>query len=153
MPTLLADILLRVAPWEDLAFDTYDELWARVPDDPRPSVTFDLSGFFTAEVQAEFNAAERAVDSLAHLAFVRVLPPDTPLLVLNWEHASHRFWPHRVTTAPPWLVVPNGDHYVVGTEDFALGTRGHPWEQTLQVWGEPLLQVLVPMLAWLPRKS
>jgi hypothetical protein len=150
MRTLLADILLCVAPWEDLGFETYDELWARVPENPQPSVTFDLAGFFTATVQAEFNAAERAVDNLAHLAFVRVLPPQRPLLVLNWEHASHRFWPHQQTEPLPYLVVPNGDHYVVGTEDFTLGTAGHPWQQTLRIWGEPLLEVLVPMLSWLP---
>jgi hypothetical protein len=123
-----------------------------VPDDPSPSVTFDLSGFFTASVQAEFNAAERAVDSLAHLAFVRVLPADRPLLVLDREHASFRFWPHRQTEPLPRLVVPNGDYYVVGTEDFAIGTSGHPWQQTLTVWGEPLIGVLAPMLAWLPSR-
>ncbi|MFG2043306.1 DUF2716 domain-containing protein [Dactylosporangium sp. NPDC048998] len=138
--------------WEELPFDTYGELWSRVPGDPQPSVTFDLSGFFTSPVQAEFNAAERAVDSLTHLAFVRVLPPDRPLLVLDREHASFRFWPHRQTEPLDRLVVPNGDHYVVGTENFAIGAEGLPWEQTLRVWGEPLVGVLAPMLAWLPRK-
>ncbi|WP_432991266.1 DUF2716 domain-containing protein [Dactylosporangium sp. CA-233914] len=141
-----------MAAWEDLGFDTYDELWARVPAEPEPSIVFDLSGFFTATVQAEFNAAERAVNNLVHLAFVRVLAADRPLLVLNWEHASARCWPHRRTDPLPWLAVPNGEHYVVGTEDFAMGTSGHPWEQTLRVWGEPLLGVLAPMLSWLPER-
>ncbi|MEV6926321.1 DUF2716 domain-containing protein [Dactylosporangium sp. NPDC051485] len=142
-----------MAAWEELPFDTYDELWSRVPAGPEPSVTFDLSGFFTARVQAEFNAAERAVNDLAQLAFVRLLPPQRPLLVLNREHASFRFWPHRSTEPLDRLVVPNGDHYVVGTEDFSMGTAGHPWEQTLRVWGEPLLGVLAPMLSWLPRRG
>ncbi|WP_433206804.1 DUF2716 domain-containing protein [Dactylosporangium sp. CS-047395] len=137
--------------WEDLGFAAYDELWARVPDDPRPSVTFDLRGFFRSDVPAEFTAAARAVDDLVLLAFVRVLPAGAALLVLNWEHASHRLRPHERTEPLPWFAVPNGDHYVVGTEDFAMGTRGHPWEQTLRVWGEPLLETLVPMLNWLPR--
>ncbi|MEU7556478.1 DUF2716 domain-containing protein [Streptomyces sp. NPDC044571] len=34
---------------------------------------------------------------------------------------------------------PNGDYYLHVTQDLRLGTFGHPWEQTLTVWGSSLL--------------
>lgn len=34
---------------------------------------------------------------------------------------------------------PNGDYYLHLTHDLRLGTFGHPWEQTLTVWGSSLL--------------
>lgn len=34
-----------------------------------------------------------------------------------------------------------------------MGTFGHPWEQTLCVFGEPLVSALAPLLtSWLPIK-
>jgi len=53
----------------------------------------------------------------------------------------------------PTTVFPNGDYTIFLTEDMSTGTFGHPWEQTLCVFGEPMVSALVPMLAsWLPIK-
>jgi hypothetical protein len=50
-------------------------------------------------------------------------------------------------------VFPNGDYYAFLTEDMTAGTFGHPWEQTLRVFGDQLVSALAPMLSsWLPIK-
>jgi hypothetical protein len=84
-----------------------------------------------------------AVNSLTLLALVRVLEPDTSLVALDWQHQTYRFWPHRLTCQPDqqWQteVFPNGDYYIFLTEDMSTGTFGRPWEQTLCIFGEPLV--------------
>jgi hypothetical protein len=50
-------------------------------------------------------------------------------------------------------VFPDGDYYVFMTEDMTIGTFGHPWRQTLCIFGARLVESLVPKLtAWLPVK-
>jgi hypothetical protein len=76
------------------------------------------------------------------------------MAVLDWNHQCYWFRPDlQVHRGGPWSlsVWPDGDYYVFLTEDLSAGTFGHPWEQTLHVFGEPLLTILVPLLTgWLP---
>jgi hypothetical protein len=48
-------------------------------------------------------------------------------------------------------VFPDGDYYIFLTEDMSVGRFGHPWRQTLCIFGTGLVESLVPKLtAWLP---
>lgn len=156
--------------WSPISMDADDEYWTPFFErfdfrpsirafpaitEPAPSVTIDLDPIFAARSQAEFAAGVAAVNSVTLLALVRVLEPDSSLVVLDWQHQTYRFWPHRFACQPDarWQtdVFPDGDYYTFLTEDMSTGTFGHPWEQTLCVFGEPLLSTLVPMLTnWLP---
>jgi hypothetical protein len=157
--------------WEPIPMDTDDAYWTPFNqrfnfrpgmrswpaiDDPQPSVTIELGPIF-AGGRAQFAAGAAAINSLAVAALVRVLDHDTSVVVLDWQHQTYRFWPHLFACLPdqqwPTTVFPNGDYYIFLTEDMRTGTFGHPWEQTLCVFGEPLVSALVPMLAsWLPLK-
>jgi hypothetical protein len=157
--------------WEPIPMDADDTYWTPFNqrfafrpgmrswpaiDEPRPSVTIDLGPVFNGS-HAQFAAGADAVNSLALTALVRVLDPDTSVIVLDWQHQTYRFWPHAFACQPdqqwPTPVFPNGDYYIFLTEDMSMGTFGHPWEQTLCVFGEPLVSALVPMLtSWLPIK-
>jgi hypothetical protein len=156
--------------WSPISMDADDAYWTPFrqrfgfrPDmhswpaitEPVPSVTVDLSPIFAARSHPEFAAGVAAVNSLTLLALARALEPDTSLVVLDWQHQTYRFWPHRFACQPDsqWQtdVFPNGDYYIFLTEDMSTGTFGHPWEQTLCVFGEPLVSTLIPMLTnWLP---
>lgn len=118
-------------------------------DEPRPSVTIDLGPIFAGE-HAQFAAGADAVNSLALAALVRVLDSDASVVVLDWQHQTYRFRPHSFACRPsrqwPTTVFPNGDYHAFLTEDMSTGTFGHPWEQTLCVFGESLVSTLVPML-------
>ena len=87
----------------------------------------------------------------------QAFPASERLLVLDWQHASCWFWPHRHAAADdetwPVEVFPDGDYYAFLTEDTTEGTFGHPWEQTLCIFGARLMPKLVPLLtSWLPIK-
>jgi hypothetical protein len=52
----------------------------------------------------------------------------------------------------PVPVFPHGDYYIFLEEGMTMGTFGHPWEKTLCVFGQDLIDALTPMPAWLPIK-
>jgi hypothetical protein len=50
-------------------------------------------------------------------------------------------------------IYPDGDYYAFMTEDLLEGTFGHPWEQTLCIMGDRLINSLGRSLeTWLPIK-
>ncbi|MEU6948152.1 DUF2716 domain-containing protein [Streptomyces sp. NPDC046316] len=69
--------------------------------------------------------------------------PAGTLLALDWQHTSYRFAPHKVGGAgqPAWPLspYPDGDYFIFLAEDFRFGSFGHPWEGSLCLFGEELL--------------
>ncbi|WP_435107007.1 DUF2716 domain-containing protein [Nocardiopsis synnemataformans] len=69
--------------------------------------------------------------------------PDELLYWLDWNHTGYRFDPRRVggpgQPEVPGQVFPDGDYYIYTTRDLRMGTFGHPWENTLCVFGRDLL--------------
>lgn len=69
--------------------------------------------------------------------------PDELLYWLDWNHTGYRFDPRRVggpgQPEVPGQVFPDGDYYIYTTHDLRMGTFGHPWENTLCVFGRDLL--------------
>lgn len=103
-------------------------------------------------------------------AFREVVPARERVLALDWNHTCYAFdlhqrfelgasreslcgyWggPAQSDTAlahpPPqlWRIpyLPDGDYYFHLSADFRLGTYGHPWDSTLRIFGQPLLEAL-----------
>jgi hypothetical protein len=78
--------------------------------------------------------------------------PDEQLYALDWQHIGYRFDPRRVDgRGPRWPggVFPDGDYALYLTSDLRFGTFGHPWEETLCVFGEPLLTAVETRLTTL----
>ncbi len=156
------------AAWEEILSEDYEDFWGPFGkrfkfrprehpgiDEPTTSVTVDLAPIF-AGTPAEFAAGESAVNALALTAMTRVFAATDRLVALDWQHTSWWFRPdlHAIADDQQWLipVFPDGDYHVFLAEDMSTGTFGHPWEQTLCVWGR-LVPVLAPMLtSWLPVK-
>ncbi|GAA3399238.1 DUF2716 domain-containing protein [Streptomyces roseoviridis] len=71
--------------------------------------------------------------------------PSGTLFALDWQHTSYRFAPQEVDGPgqPPWPLspCPDGDYFVFLAEDFRFGSFGHPWEESLCLFGEELLDV------------
>ncbi|MEU3605682.1 DUF2716 domain-containing protein [Streptomyces sp. NPDC035033] len=71
--------------------------------------------------------------------------PSGTLFALDWQHPSYRFAPHQVggPGQPAWPLspYPDGDYFVFLAEDFRFGSFGHPWEESLCLFGEELLDV------------
>jgi Protein of unknown function (DUF2716) len=77
-------------------------------------------------------------------AFQSCVADGEAILVLDWQHPCYRFVPHApfaFETEDDWPVpaLPNGDYYIFLGGDLSFGVFGHPWEQTMCVFGKPLL--------------
>jgi hypothetical protein len=164
---------MTATAWQQIEPESYEDHWTPFDsrftfrprsgqhgepaiNEPAPSLTIDLAPIF-AKGSSEFAAAQNAVNALGLLAMTRTFPESQRLLVLDWQHPSWWFWPHRQARDAPqsWPVeiFPNGDYYVFLSEDMANGTFGHPWEQTLCIFGTSLIPELAPLLtSWLPVK-
>jgi hypothetical protein len=91
-----------------------------------------------------------------------VVPRGEKILALDWQHICYEFLPHEVRRPrdqSSWLIpaLPSGEYHMFVTSDFRLGSLGHPWEETVCVFGEGFLDVyqrLTPLLSsQLIRKS
>lgn len=140
----------------DFAFrpSTHPQRWPSITE-PAPSITYGLEPITRASGNGPLCARTGALDTVTLLAFTEILPPGGRVAVLDWQHTSRWWRPHRQVHRDdrPWptTVFPNGDYHVFLTDDLANGTFGHPWEQTLCVFGQPLLEALAPLLGgWLP---
>jgi len=147
--------------WIELPHHKADRLWDRFtsafrfkpsvrPEDwpsfsePAPSLTWDV-GHLLREFQPWSD--ERATPyNLALLAALRAhVGEDEPVMALDWQHASLAFYPHRLRqpdVVRNWLIpaLPSGEYHLFVTDDFRLGSLGHPWEQTLCVFGEGFVE-------------
>ena len=108
--------------------------------EPSASVTWHLGALHDGLDRDALQRLQRVIES-GLLACVR---PDEPLHWLDWQHAGYRFDPRRVggSGRPRWpgAAYPDGDYYLYLTADLRMGTFGHPWEESLCVFGEELLQ-------------
>ncbi len=140
--------------WEDISHEDRDVWWQfsgqfrfspsvhMFPGfaEPSPSVTYFI-GHVYSDHYVRF-VSDLSTRMLA--AFRRCVPPDGWLYVLDMQHPSYRFRPH----APfdhedernwPVPVLPNGDYYIFLADDLRFGVIGHPWEQTMCIYGAELL--------------
>ena len=158
---------MTVNAWEEIKDDQVDyKLWATFDQlyqfklnsqrgnspaitEPLGSITFDLAIIFNTEDPIKFNAKQTTVNTLIIEAFKTVFSVDQRIVVLDWQHPSYWFRPGYladVTGGQGILPFPDGDYHIFLTEDMTQGTFGHPWEQTLCVFGAELTNVLAPKL-------
>jgi Protein of unknown function (DUF2716) len=154
--------------WEEIDYESvwtpFDALYGFRPGisvspairEPRGSITYDVPPCWNDSGAAGW--ARETVNFAVVWAPAEIVGPDSPLIVLDWQHPAHRFWPYRSPTISAaemlgWVTpIPNGDYYAFLTEDLCTGTFGHPWEPSPCVFGDLLVERLHPILdAVLPR--
>ncbi|MET9465494.1 DUF2716 domain-containing protein [Streptomyces sp. NPDC006544] len=109
---------------------------------PSPSAVWDLHSHH--RLVPDLPAA---LDAIVRRGLVSATEPGEFVYWLNWQHDGYRYDPRRVgipgrPPVPGLGTYPNGDYHLHLTHDMRLGTFGHPWEQTLTVWGTPLLSAV-----------
>jgi uncharacterized protein DUF2716 len=115
-------------------------------DELSPSVTFSIG-----HVYGEKERYSSFVDDLNMKtldALRACVLPEQRLAVLDWHHPCHWFYPHRAFDAGspeawPIPVLPNGDYYIFLAEDLSFVIFGHPWEQTICIFGVPLITAIM----------
>ncbi|MEZ6096647.1 MAG: DUF2716 domain-containing protein [Pirellulaceae bacterium] len=135
--------------WSEFTDDEYAAIWDRFyadfdfkPDyherskpaisEPRPFVTFDLSANLSDEITSE-------IDGLLLASFRAITPAGQLVYWLDWHHTCYRFDPRRADGTGQISWYPDGDYYIFLASDFSWGTFGHPWQQSLCVFGASLL--------------
>ena len=139
--------------WRGMAAGQMDEAWARYAArfgypagggfrTPTPSVTWDISPIYLRSGE-EFTRLEEDLALKALAAFRLCTLAGEELYALDWNHPCYLLDPHGgvAEAGEPWAVpvLPNGDHHVFLAPDFCFGLIGDCVEQTICVFGQPLL--------------
>ncbi|HYO48378.1 MAG TPA: DUF2716 domain-containing protein [Chloroflexia bacterium] len=119
----------------------YPKDWPGIRE-PSPSITYSISSIYKAMSNPRILENDLNTKTLA--AIRKCVEPEKRLYVLDWQHDCYWLNPHKSFDAHlsrAWKVpvLPNGDYYIFIAEDFSFGLFGHPWEQTICVFGQVLL--------------
>ena len=146
--------------WEVLTADEYEAVWTRfdLRFDFRPSTTSwpgfrepaDSVTYHVGHVYGDPERYQRLTLDLCRrllTALRRCVAPNAFVHVLDWQHESYRFYPHvpfEFESEADWRVppLPNGDYYIFVDPELAFGVLGHPWEQSMCVFGARLLDAV-----------
>lgn len=112
--------------------------------EPPGSVTFGIGHAYDRDPDAY---DRRTLDLGIKLitAFRRCVSPSDAIYVLDWQHPCYLFKPHEefsFRSEDDWPVpaLPNGDYHIFLGRGMDLGCFGHPWEQTMCVFGRSLVE-------------
>jgi hypothetical protein len=140
----------RCAVWSDFErrfsfrASVHPVRWAGI-NEPGDSRTYAIGHVYGDE--AEYDRLTMDLCEKLHAAFRRCSGPAEAVWVLDWQHDCYRFWPGRpfcYDSEEDWSVppLPNGDYRIFLANDLRFGVFGHPWEQTMCVFGRPLLEAI-----------
>jgi hypothetical protein len=98
-----------------------------------PSVTYALQPFNEIDLEATWHGLMTVFKNISH-------NEQDEIYVLHWQHGGYVVNPKKL--GEDWIVhpIPNGDSYIFIDPEFKFGIFGHPWEWTMNVFGEPLIQ-------------
>ncbi|MFE4974859.1 DUF2716 domain-containing protein [Kitasatospora sp. NPDC056651] len=117
--------------------------------EPSPSVTWSLDAL-------DDDPGDRKLDRLVDVVqdgLAQCCRPGESLWILDWQHTCYRLRPDLPATDMflsrvlegrsregwPFGPVPDADYAVFLADDLRFGTFGHPWENSLCVFGAELL--------------
>jgi hypothetical protein len=111
--------------------------------EPADSVTFNIGHVYDGDAFFYDHITHDLGVKLIN-AFRKCVLPGETLYVLDWQHPCYSFDPHaefEFNTESDWPIppLPNGDYYIFLARDMNLGVFGHPWEQTMCVFGRTLV--------------
>lgn len=77
--------------------------------------------------------------------FVECTKENEYVLALDWQHRRYYFNPRIESIRDefgewPVPIFPNGDYYFFIQKEFKWGFLGHPWEKSISIFGEELIQ-------------
>lgn len=126
------------------AFRPSTTVWPGIRE-PLESVTYQIGGAYGAP-----DRYARITLDLSHklvAALQRCVADGDVVHVLDWQHRSYEFDPHvpfSFESANDWPIpaLPNGDYYLFLDPELRFGTFGHPWEQSLCIFGQTLVDAI-----------
>ncbi|CAM4190958.1 hypothetical protein BAMA111019_11320 [Bacillus manliponensis] len=147
--------------WIELSEQEYETIWNTIYtvfqftpstsafpsfEVPSPFVIYDVSPYldWSGELE-ELKELYCDLENNSLIVFKELAGKDEYFYALNWQHDC--YWVNPFLDFPKdefdeWLVppFPNGDYYFFLHKDFKWGYLGHPWEETIKIFGEELIQ-------------
>ncbi len=142
--------------WVPFADQEYDQIWDRVYIDfkfepsisnfpsfqvPHPFITHDVSDYFGDSADSDFydDLEEKVLG-----AFKESTLANEYILALDWQHECYWINPRlefEKDEFGEWTIpiFRNGDYYFFIQKDFKWGYLGHPWEQSITIFGKELI--------------
>jgi hypothetical protein len=139
--------------WEEFAeryhfrAGTSPRSWPAI-DEPTPSITWDLSRVFAGDCLGGFKTGMRRVAEFVLGTLQGCTVWYESVVLHDRAHPSRVIRPHAVGSVddvPGWDtggLFPNGDYTIFVDPRYRFGILGHPWEQSLCVFGDEALRAV-----------
>jgi hypothetical protein len=145
--------------WIPLNEIEYRKVWDRLNNDfnfepsiskfpsfhsPSPYNTYDISSIWGS---LEHDELYLDLENKFLLYFQELTQHDEYLFALDWQHECYlinAFKEFPRDDLDRWIIpaVPDGDYYFFIQKEFKWGILSHPWEKTITVFGNEILEVL-----------
>ncbi|GAK38997.1 DUF2716 domain-containing protein [Paenibacillus urinalis] len=101
---------------------------------PNPYITYKITEHKDSDID---DLEEKCINALK-----AITEQDEYVFALDWQHESFLYYPHLEKESAKWKMpfYPDGDYYFYLHNEFKWGYLGHPWEQTITIFGAELLQ-------------
>jgi Protein of unknown function (DUF2716) len=134
--------------WVELSKKEYADVWdkfyksfrfspstSKFPGilEPSPSITYSWNYALLADTKSDFQQQVK-------VALKDIVPFGGRVYALDWQHECYWFYPHLSEHEHWWIDVPDSEYAIFISEDFSFGYFGHPWEETICVFGQMLLE-------------
>jgi hypothetical protein len=111
----------------------------------KPQLKFDAKDCFSPNYSLD------KLEDFAINLFTKISKAGDRLYALDWQHECYDFDPRAQMDRDEfedWIVpvLPNGDYYIFLTKDFNNVWFGHPWEQTITLIGDDIVEYGQKML-------
>lgn len=142
--------------WIELSRSEEDEIWSIIYerlgfrpsvceknfpgyDEPTPSVTYAFKPIW----ENDFSELEADLQENAGAMLKKATPAGAFVCALDWQHQCYKFYPGSAKNNE-WMIpaLPDGENCLFVERSLKFGWLGHPWEQTICIFGEPLLAAL-----------
>lgn len=107
-----------------------------------PYMKYDVSDIYKDNKYEElYKDLEEKMENI----FVECTKENEYVLALDWQHQCYYFNPRIESIRDefgewPVPIFPNGDYYFFIQKEFKWGFLGHPWEKSISIFGEELIQ-------------
>ncbi|MCG7406526.1 DUF2716 domain-containing protein [Paenibacillus sp. ACRRX] len=139
--------------WISLEDDEYRRVWDRFYIDfsfkptvyPKDWPTFTVnSPFVTFEIKKIYH--DEDIDEFEEFCASSLrtcLEPEEYIYALDWQHESFYYSPYLQDTYQRISFYPDGDYSLFLSNDFSFGLLGHPWERSITIFGEQLIEQFI----------
>lgn len=103
---------------------------------PSPFITYDISHVDLIEVEMSDEDYEKIV-----FAITKTAKNNENVYLLDWQHECFKVSQLELKDFP-LFVFPDGDYTFIVNENFTWGYLGHPWEETITVFGDLVTELI-----------